>query len=76
MGKAVNEQDHGLLLIFSRSFTGHSSNGGIVEKDAFSLVESMTRLNYFTISSEAELFTDHSNLIRIFDLYGKKPIVS
>lgn len=44
-----------------------------MEKEAFAVVESMTRLHYLTAAQEVSLFTDHSNLIYIFDPYDNNP---
>lgn len=48
----------------------------MVEKEAFAIVESITKLNYLTDINEVHLFTDHSNLTYIFDPYKCNPGIS
>lgn len=72
----VEKQDHQPLAFLSGSFTGPASNWSIIEKEAFSVVESMKRLDYFTAAGEVSLFTDHANLFYIFDPYGRNPGIS
>jgi len=69
----VEKQKHEPLSFLSGSFTGASANWSIVEKEAFSIVESMTKLEYLIAGKEVSLFTDHANLIYIFDPVGQNP---
>ena len=72
----LNEQHHEPLSFLSGSFTGCSSNWSLVAKEAFAVVESMSRLEYLTASQEVSLFTDHANLVCIFDPHGRNPGIS
>ena len=72
----IEEQVHEPLSFLSGSFSSHSKNWSIVEKEAFAVVESMIRLEYLTSMKEVYVFTDHSNLLYIFDPYGRNPGIS
>lgn len=67
------DQDHKPLSFLSGSFRGSSENWSIAEKEAFAVVESMSRLDYFTAAGEVSLYTDHANLVYIFDPVGHNP---
>ena len=69
----VESQDQEPLSFLSDCFSGASSNWSIVEREAFALVESMTRLEYLIAGKEVFLFTDHANLVYIFDPVGQNP---
>ena len=73
MAAAIESQEHEPLSFLSGSFTGHALNWSIVEKEAFAVVESMTKLDYLTAATEVSLFTDHANLTDMFDPFGRKP---
>jgi len=66
-------QSHEPLSFLSGAFTGASSNWSIVEKEAYAIVESLSRLEYLIAGKEVSLFTDHANLIYIFDPVGQNP---
>ena len=76
MRKPIDEQAHEPLSFLSGSFAGHSANWSIVEKEAYAVVEAMTRLDYLTATNEVSLFTDHANLTYIFDPFGQNPGIS
>jgi len=44
-----------------------------MEKEVFSIVESMSRIDYLIAGKEESLFTDHANLVYIFDPIGQNP---
>ena len=67
-----DKQNHEPLSFLS-SFTRASSYWSIVEKEAFAVVESMTRLEYLKASKEVSLFTYHANLVYIYDPHGQNP---
>jgi len=73
MDRCVEDQNHEPLSFLSGAFSGASANWSIVEKEAFSIVESMTRLEYLIAGKEVSLFTDHANLTYIFDPVGQNP---
>lgn len=66
----VEKQHHEPLSFLSGSFTGSAANWSIVEKEAFAVVESFCKLDYLITPYEISLYTDHSNLIYIFDPVG------
>ena len=72
----IEEQEHEPLSFLSGSFRSHSKNWSILEKEAFAVVESMIRLEYLTSVKEVDVFTDHSNLLYIFDTHGRDPGIS
>lgn len=59
----IEDQEHQPVSFLFGSFTGPSKNRSIVETEAFSVVEPMKRLHYFTASGEVSLITDHANLV-------------
>lgn len=60
----------------SGSLTGHFLRWSVVEKEAFAVIESITKLDYQTAMSEVHIFTDKSNLTYIFDPYRCNPGIS
>jgi RNase H-like domain found in reverse transcriptase len=44
-----------------------------VEKEAYSIFESMIRFEHIVGGRRVSLYTDHSNLAYIFDPYGQNP---
>lgn len=59
----VEEQEHEPLSLLSGSFTGQSYNWSIVEKEAFAVVESMTRLDFLTSTAEVSVFMEPTTLV-------------
>ena len=72
----LEEQQYQPLSFLSGSFTGSAFNWSIVEKESFAVVESMSKLENLTASHEVLLFTDHANLVYIFDPHGQNPGIS
>lgn len=61
-------QRHEPLSFISGSFKGSSSRWSTAEKEAFAIVECISRLDYIVLRPEGFfLFTDHKNLVFIFD---------
>ena len=64
----VSKQHHEPLAFLSGSFKGSQLNWSIVEKEAFPIVESCEKLRHLLLCDKPfRLFTDHRNLIYIFD---------
>jgi hypothetical protein len=42
-----------------------------VENEGYSIIQSMIRLEHSVGGRHASLYTDHSNLVHIFDPYGE-----
>lgn len=62
------EQHHEPLSFLSGSFKGSRARWSTPEKEAFAIVESVSRLDYILLRPEGfQLFTDHKNLIYIFN---------
>lgn len=47
-----------------------------MEKEAFSVVESMIRFEHIVGGREISLYTDHTNLVYIFNPYGQNPEIA
>ncbi|KAH9109965.1 hypothetical protein AeMF1_015085 [Aphanomyces euteiches] len=74
LAKPVGEQRHEPLAFLSGAFRGASYRWPIVEKEAFAVVESCKRLEYLLIRPDGfRLFTDHLNLVYMFNPYGTSP---
>lgn len=69
----LKDQDHSPLGFVSGSFTGASASWAIVEKEAFAVASSFTRFDYLCGGRHTNLYTDHSNLVFIFDPTGQHP---
>ncbi|KAH9108632.1 hypothetical protein AeMF1_016210 [Aphanomyces euteiches] len=71
---AASEQRHEPLVFLSGAFRGASERWSIVEKEAFAVVKSCKRLGYLLIRpSGFRLFTDHRNLVYMFNPLGVSP---
>ncbi|KAF0729338.1 hypothetical protein Ae201684_013084 [Aphanomyces euteiches] len=70
----ASEQRHEPLAFLSGAFRGASERWPIVEKEAFAVVESCKRLEYLLIRPGGfRLFTDHRNLVYMFNPLGASP---
>jgi RNase H-like domain found in reverse transcriptase len=69
----IEEQRHEPLAFLSGSFKGPLVSWAIVEKEAYSIVESMIRFEHIVGGRHVSLDTDHSNLVYIFDPYCQNP---
>ncbi|KAF0704619.1 hypothetical protein AaE_014847, partial [Aphanomyces astaci] len=67
----LDDQRHQPLAFISGSFSGASARWPIVEKEAYGVVESCKRLDYLVVRRGGyRLFTDHRNLVYIFNPSG------
>ncbi len=71
--KEIEEQHHEPLCFLSGAFSGSSSNWSVPEKEGYAIVEAMCRLDYLVMGREITIFTDHANLVYIYDPYGSNP---
>jgi RNase H-like domain found in reverse transcriptase len=69
----IEEQRHEPLGFLSGPFQGPLELWAILEKEAYSIVESMMRFEHTVGGRHVSLYTDHSNLVYIFDPYGQNP---
>ena len=69
----IEEQEHEPLCFLSGSFRNASSNWSVPEKEGFAIVESMTRLDHIVMGRQVNIFTDHANLVYLYDPHGKNP---
>jgi RNase H-like domain found in reverse transcriptase len=73
MNELVEDQTHHPLSFGSGAFKGAAERWSTVEKEGFALGESMERIDFLVAGREPNLFTDHANLIYIFDHTGQNP---
>lgn len=71
--KPIEEQSHEPLCFLSGAFKGSSANWSVPEKEGFAIVEAMCRLDYLVTGNVVSIFTDHANLVYIYDPYGRNP---
>ncbi len=64
-GRPIEYQAHHPLMFLSGTFTGVAERWAIIEKEAFTLVETVKRADYKP--GAFHLFTDHKNLRYIFN---------
>ncbi len=69
----IDEQHHEPLCFLSGAFKGSSRNWSTPEKEGFAIVESMCRIDYLVMGREVSIYTDHANLVQLYDPYGKHP---
>ena len=68
IGKKLEDQRHEPLYFLGGQFKASSKNWAIIEKEAFAIVESCTRLDYLLQRENGfRIFADHKNLVYLFD---------
>lgn len=67
MDDQVTEHPYEPLGFLSGSFKGSAENWSVPEKEGFAIVEAMTRLDYIILGRMFHLFTDHMNLLVVYD---------
>ena len=70
------EQRHEPLSFYSGSFKGALFNWSTFEKEAFAVIEAMERLDYLTLTGRVRVFTDHLNLIYVYDPTSVVPTIA
>lgn len=63
----IQEQDHSPLGFVSGIFTGSQLNWSIQCKEAFAIVQTMTKLQHITRCSQVQLYTDNRNVSYMYD---------
>src|SRR5690349_959915 len=64
----LTEQRHELLACLSGTFRANSLRWAIIEKEGYPIIEGIYRLRHFLIrSTPIRIFTDHRNLMYIFN---------
>ena len=76
INSSVENQGHEVLSFLSGAFSNSSSLRSSVEKEAVAVVHSMSQLDFLTASGQVHLYTDHENIIYIFDPYKCNPGIS
>ncbi|KAE9073862.1 hypothetical protein PF010_g24905 [Phytophthora fragariae] len=67
----LEEQHHRPLAFLSGRFVGAAARWPTIEKEAFAIIESTHRLEYLLLRPKGyRLFTDHRNLVYIFDPFA------
>jgi RNase H-like domain found in reverse transcriptase len=69
----LEEQQHEPLGFLSGSFGGPSKSWSIVENEAYAVVAAMIRFERIVFGRQIHIYTDHANLVYIFDPYGQNP---
>jgi transposase InsO family protein len=68
------ERDHQPLAFLSGCFRGASCNWSVIEKEAFALIRALTTTDYFCQTENGVvIYTDHRNLVYLFDPLGAEP---
>ncbi|KAE9298670.1 hypothetical protein PR003_g23177 [Phytophthora rubi] len=71
------ERHHRPLAFLSGRFVGAAARWPTIEKEAFAIIESTHRLEYLLLRPKGfRLFTDHRNLVYIFDLYATDSVMA
>ena len=76
IGMDINDQKHEPLAFLSGAFTGSSSKWSVPEKEGFAVVESMCKLDYLLHGRHVVIYTDHANLVYLYDPVGQNPGVA
>ena len=71
--KKIDEQQHEPMCFLSGAFKGSSKNWSVPEKEGFAIVEAMCRVDYLVMGREVSIYTDHANLVQLYDPYGRNP---
>jgi len=71
--RCIEEQEHLPMCFLSGAFKGSSANWSVPEKEGFAIVESMCRIDYLVMGREVSIYTDHANLVQMYDPYGHNP---
>lgn len=66
----VKDRPYEPLAFISGSFKSHSAKWSTPEKEGFAIVEAMTRMDYLTLGRLVHIFTDHHNLLTMYDPSG------
>ena len=71
----LENQRHEPLCFLSGVFSGSSANWSVPEKEGYAIVEAMCRLDFLVLGREVTIlnivnFTDHANLVYLYDPYG------
>lgn len=76
VGMELKEQKHEPLAFLSGAFTGSSSKWSVPEKEGFAVVEAMCKLDYLLHGRHVVIYTDHANLVYLYDPVGQNPGVA
>ncbi|KAE9289660.1 hypothetical protein PF008_g25832 [Phytophthora fragariae] len=71
VSRPLEDQHHQPLAFLSGRFVGAAARWPTIEKEAFAIVEATRRLEYLLLRPKGfRLYTDHRNLVYIFDPYA------
>jgi hypothetical protein len=69
----VSDQRHSPVAFLSGKFSASQLKWSTIEKEAFPVIVAMTKLKHFLLTSKGfRLFTDHRNLVFVFNPVGTK----
>ena len=69
----IQDQQHEPMCFLSGAFKGSSINWSVAEKEGFAIVEAMCRIDYLVMGREVSIYTDHANLVHMYDPLGRNP---
>ena len=61
------------MCFLSSAFKGSSKNWSVPEKEGFAIVEAISRVDYLVMRREVSIYTDHANIVQLYDPYGRNP---
>lgn len=67
MNVDVTERNYEPLGFLSGAFRNSACNWSIPEKEGYAILESMMRFDYITMGRIVHIFTDHANLLNMYD---------
>ena len=73
MSQELEKQHREPLAFLSGAFSGSSAKWSVPEKEGFAVAEPMTKLDYLVSGQEVVIFTDHANLVYLYDPFGLNP---
>lgn len=71
--RPIENQDHQPIAFLSGKFSGPSERWSTPEKEGYAVVQSMCQLDYVTSCRHVNVFTDHRNLVYLYDPMGRNP---
>ena len=72
----LENQRHEPLCFLSGVFSGSSGNWSVPEKEGYAIVEAICRLDFLVLGREVTIFTDHANLVYLYDPYGHNSVIA
>lgn len=71
--RPIENQSHQPIAFLSGKFSGPSERWSTPEKEGYAVVQSMCQLDHITSCRQVNVFTDHRNLVYLYDPVGRNP---